>query len=121
MVEGNLKNLDKKGGILIMSMPKDEIQSEMADAWRTYLHSLQKSIDSLDKQISEAAEMAGVCTNEWCEATEHVIDELANSLFSISEPRWANPEDSKKLKDLKKRVYDMYANYKEVYKTASAS
>ena len=104
-----------------MSMPKDEIQSEMAEAWRTYLHSLQKSLDSLDKQINEAAEMAGVCTNEWCEATEHVIDEIANSLFSISEPRWADPEDSKKIKELKKRVYDLYANYKEVYKTASAS
>ncbi|MFO8082848.1 MAG: hypothetical protein R6U27_00860 [Desulfobacterales bacterium] len=103
-----------------MSMPKDQIQSEMADAWRTYLDSLQTAMDKLDKDINEASEMAGICTDEWCEATEHVIDELANSLFAISEPRWADPEDTKRLKSLKKRVYDLYADYKGVYKAARA-
>jgi type II secretory pathway component PulJ len=103
-----------------MSMPKDQIQGEMAEAWRTYLDSLQTAMNKLDKDINEASEMAGICTDEWCEATEHVIDELANSLFSISEPRWANPEDTKKLKKLKKRVYDLYADYKGVYKAARA-
>ena len=43
---------------------------------------------------------------------EHVIDELSNSLFSISEPRWTNDEDSKKIKTLKRRVHDLYAKYK---------
>jgi hypothetical protein len=103
-----------------MSMPKDEIQRDMAEAWRTHMFSLEKALDSVDKQIQEAREMAGICTNEWCEATEHVIDEIANSLFAISEPRFANPEDSKKIKELRKRVYELYANYKEVYKEASA-
>jgi len=37
--------------------------------------------------IEEAKKLAGVCTNEWCEAIEHVIDDLNNALFSISEPR----------------------------------
>jgi hypothetical protein len=59
--------------------------------------------------------MASVCTSEWCEATEHVIDELSNALFSISEPRWSSPEDSKKIKRLKRRVYDLYVNYRGVY------
>ena len=103
-----------------MSMPKDEIQTEMANAWRTYLKSLQSAMDKLDKDLDEAKEMAGICTDEWCEATEHVIDELANSLFSISEPRWADPEDTKKLKELKRRVYDLYVNYKGVYESTSA-
>ena len=53
--------------------------------------------------------------DEWCEATEHVIDELSNALFSISEPRWSSPEDSKKIKRLKRRVYDLYVNYRGVY------
>ncbi len=103
-----------------MSMPKDEIQSEMINAWRIYLNSLQSAMDKLDKDIKEASEMAGVCTSEWCEATEHFIDELSNSLFSISEPRWADPVDTKKLKELKKRVYDLYANYKSVYQAVSS-
>jgi hypothetical protein len=98
-----------------MSMPKDEIQTEMVSAWKTYVEALEKSLDMLDKDITEAHDMASVCTSEWCEATEHVIDELSNALFSISEPRWSSPEDSKKIKRLKRRVYDLYVNYRGVY------
>jgi DNA polymerase III delta prime subunit len=102
-----------------MPMPKDEIQSEMVSAWRTYIEALEKSLDKLDKDITEARDMARVCTSEWCEATEHVIDELSNALFSISEPRWSSPEDSKKIKRLKRRVYDLYVNYRGVYDKVS--
>ena len=103
-----------------MTMPKDEIQSEMVASWRTYVESLEKSLDKLEKDIQEATEMAGTCTGEWCQATEHVIDEIANALFSISEPRWSQPEDSKKIKKLKRKVHDLYANYKTAYKSVSA-
>jgi hypothetical protein len=92
----------------------------MIDAWRTYLEALEKSLAKLEKDIHEAAEMAGTCTSEWCAATEHVIDELANALFSISEPRWSKPQDSAKIKKLKRKVHDLYANYKAVYKSVSA-
>ena len=101
-----------------MAMPKDELQKEMQDAWRNYLQSLEQSLNSLESQINEATEMTDICTDEWCEATEHVIDDLANSLYSISEPRWADKEDSNKIKTLKRRVYDLYANYREVYRKA---
>ncbi len=103
-----------------MSMPKDEIQSEMKNAWKTYMDSLDRSLTILEKDIKEASEMTDVCTDEWCEATEHVIDDLSNSLFSISEPRWADPADTKKIKDLKHRVYDLYANYRQAYQNARA-
>jgi hypothetical protein len=48
-----------------------------------------------------------------------VIDELANALYSISEPRWADPEDSKRIKALKRRVYDLYVNYRGVFEKAA--
>jgi hypothetical protein len=99
-----------------MSMPKDEVQKEMVDAWRIYLEALEQSMNKLDADIKEAAEMADQCTDEWCEATQHVIDELGNSLFAISEPRWANEEDSRRIRALKRRVHDLYANYREVYR-----
>jgi len=99
-----------------MSMPKDEIQQEMVDAWRAFMDGLEKSVQKLDEDINEASVMADQCTSEWCEATQHVIDELSNALFSISEPRWANNEDSQRLKSLKRRVYDLYANYRDVYR-----
>lgn len=102
-----------------MPMPKDEVQKEMVDAWNTYVQALEKSLDLIDNDINEAKEMAGVCTNEWCNATEHVLDDLGNALFSISEPRWSSPEDSKRIKALKRRLYDIHVNYRGVFKNAA--
>ena len=69
--------------------------------------------------IEEAKKIAGVCTNEWGEAIEHVIDDLNNALFSISEPRWSDVDHSKWIKTLKRRIYDIYVNYKGVYASAA--
>jgi hypothetical protein len=102
-----------------MPMPKDELQKELVETWRTFMNSMEDALNKVEKDIEEAKGMAGVCTDEWCEATEHVIDDIANSLFSISEPRFASPEDSKKIKELKRRVYDLYANYKQAYAKAA--
>ena len=95
-----------------MSMPKDAIEKEVVEGWRVFVNNLEKSLDMLEQDIEEAAQMQKECTLEWCEATEHVIDELSNALFSISEPRWASDEDSKKIRALKRRVHDLYAKYK---------
>ena len=38
----------------------------------------------------------------------------------MSEPRGSSEEDSKRIKALKKRVHDLYANYREVYKKAKS-
>ncbi len=102
-----------------MRMPKDEIGKEMAEAWNTYVQALEKSLDIIQRDIEEAKELAGVCTSEWCNATEHVLDELGNALFSISEPRWSSSEDSKRIKALKRRLYDLYVNYRGVYQNAN--
>ncbi|MFW5937287.1 MAG: hypothetical protein ACOCS6_04435 [Desulfosalsimonas sp.] len=99
-------------------MPKDEVEKEVTEAWRVFLNALENSLNKMDADIQEAGQMANQCTSEWCEATEHVIDELSNSLFSISEPRWVSEEDTKRLKALKRRVHDLYANYREVYRQA---
>jgi len=103
-----------------MSMPKDELQQEYVSAWRTYVQGLEKAIVKLESDIREASQMADACTSEWCQATEHVVDELSNALFSISEPRWANAEDSAKIKRLKRKVHDLYADYRSVSRGAAA-
>jgi hypothetical protein len=99
-----------------MVMPKDtfqaDIQKEIVENWRMFIDNLENSLKTLEKGIDEASEMTEICTSEWCLATEHVIDELSNSLFSISEPSWASEEDGKKIKALKKRLHDIYAKYK---------
>lgn len=103
-----------------MTMPRDEIYTEMSSAWETYLTALETSINLLEKDIEEAKELAGVCTAEWCTATEHVFDDLNNALFSISEPRWLDEEASRRIKTLKRKIYDIYVNYRGVYQTAAA-
>lgn len=103
-----------------MPMPKDELQQEYASAWRTYLDSLEQAIEKLEADIKEAAHMADTCTNEWCQATEHVVDDLSNALFSISEPRWANQADSDKIRKLRRRIHDLYADYRNVSSGVSA-
>ena len=99
-----------------MVMPKDSfqtnIQDTMVQGWRNFISNMEKSLNILEKGLDEAQEMREICTSEWCEATEHTIDELSNSLFSISEPRWASKEDSRKIKELKRKLHDLYAKYK---------
>lgn len=56
-----------------MSMPRNEVGSEMEMAWGVFAQSLEKSIRLLDADIKEAKHMASKCTDEWCAATEHVI------------------------------------------------
>ncbi|MGA8180832.1 MAG: hypothetical protein WB792_12295 [Desulfobacterales bacterium] len=102
-----------------MAIPRNTIYSEMSKAWEVYLEALENSLDTLEKDIEEAKSVAGVCTDEWCAAIEHVIDDLNNALFSISEPRWSDVDYSKRIKTLKRRVYDIYVNYKGVYATAA--
>jgi hypothetical protein len=102
-----------------MSMPKDEVRRELAQAWGTYMAALGKSMAWLEKHIDEAMDMAGMCTAEWCQATEHVIDDLNNALFSISEPRWIDDEQSRELKRLKRKIYDLYVNYRGIYASAA--
>ncbi len=99
-----------------MSLPKDshyiQIQENVVQSWRDFVANMEKSLDMLEQDIDEAGQMASSCTSEWCEATEHVIDELSNSLFSISEPRWSSKEDNEKIKHLRRKIHDLYAKYK---------
>jgi len=101
-----------------MTMPrKDGIEKEVVEGWRVFVDNLGKGLDMLEEDIDEAAGMADACTSEWCQATEHVIDELSNSLFSISEPSWSSAEDSRKIKALRRKLHDLYAKYKTVSKS----
>ena len=95
-----------------MEMPDEIVRREMVPGWRAFIDNLEKSLDLLEKEITFTSKMIDACTLEWCQATEQAIDEISNSLFSISEPSWASDEDSKKLKELKRRVYEVYAKYK---------
>jgi hypothetical protein len=93
-----------------------EMQETMLRAHREFMDHLEKSLNLLAQDIEEAKEMTHICTDEWCLATENVLDELAKVIFAISEPRWLSTEDSKKISNLRHRIHDLYASYKTVKK-----
>lgn len=93
---------------------QNEMMESFMTAHREFMKNLEVVVTLLEQDIKEAAEMGAICTDEWCLATEHTLDELANMIFSISEPRWATKEDSQKIKNLRHSVHDLYAKYKSI-------
>ncbi len=93
-----------------------EQQKKMEESFlkthRDFITNLTASIDVLSKDISEAKEMQRVCTDEWCQATESYLDELAKMVYSISEPRWLTAKDSERIRELRTRIHDLYLRYK---------
>ena len=99
-----------------MALIREDFEEETLNAWRVFINSLDQSLVLLEQDLQEGKEMLNICTDEWCRATEHYIDDIGNALFSISEPRWSSEEDSKRIKDLKRRLHDIYAQYKGISK-----
>jgi DNA-binding ferritin-like protein (Dps family) len=95
-----------------------ERQTKMMESFltshREFMDQLEKSLNMLEKNVTDAADLKKVCTDEWCRFTEDLLDDLAKAVYSISEPRWVNDKDSKKLKSLRQRVHDLYATYKGI-------
>lgn len=95
-----------------------ERQTKMMESFltshREFMTNLDKSLALLEKNVGDAADLNKVCTDEWCRFTEDLLDDLAKAVYSISEPRWVNDQDSQKLKGLRRRVHDLYAKYRSV-------
>lgn len=92
------------------------MEETMLRAHREFMANLEQSLDLLEKDLAEAGEMSTICTDEWCMSTEGVLDELTKLIFSISEPRWLTRDDSRKLRALRHRAHDLYAQYKALKK-----
>lgn len=96
-----------------MGQSKDVIDGAVTkrvdDAWHVYMENLLESMDSLEENINEAAEMPMTCTEEWCTSARAALDDLNHAVFSIHEPRWSTPEDSARIKAMKKKVYEIYS------------
>lgn len=93
---------------------QDEMVDSFLVAHREFMTSLEDSLALIEEELNEAEEIGEICTGEWCVATEGTLDELAKFIFSLSEPRWVSDEDSKVLKNLRRKVHDLYAKYKGV-------
>jgi hypothetical protein len=84
------------------------------DAWGIFMDGPEKSIGMLDEKLTEAEQMSSQVTGEWAAAIEHVMDDLSNFAFSISEPRGSSEAYSKRLKSLRHRIHEHYVRFKSI-------
>jgi hypothetical protein len=95
---------------------KEDLECSVLDAWSGFLDGLDNSLRMLDERLSEAEEMSLEVTGEWAVAIEHLMDDLSNFVFSISEPRGSSEEYSKKIKRLRHRLHDYYVRFHSIKK-----
>jgi DNA-binding LacI/PurR family transcriptional regulator len=91
-----------------------EMENSFLRLHREFMNNLEESINLLQRDLNEAAEMESICTDEWCQATEHVIDELHKLIYSVSEPRWLSKEDHQRLEKIRNRVKDLYVQFRTI-------
>ena len=71
-------------------------------------------MSKLDDAIEGGVEMPMDCTETWCSNARALLDDLNHQIFSIHEPKWSTPEDSKRIKEMKKKIYDIYARLAKI-------
>lgn len=91
-------------------------QTEMVESFqmahREYMKNLIICLEKLEKEFEESREIDEICTGEWCRAIELSLDEFAKELYSISEPRWVADDYSRTLRNMRRRLHDLYARYR---------
>jgi hypothetical protein len=92
----------------------NNIQDNYSDAWKTWMEGLDETLDEVDECLDQARDVQEICTDEWCEATDTLLDELNHVLFSISEPKWTSKEDSEKIKALRTRARKLYERFERI-------
>ena len=100
-------------------LKQKDMEDSMLYAHKSFMTNLEKSLGILAQELKEAEKMTSICNNEWCNATESVIDDMHKDIYSISEPRWLPKEDSQKLKQLRTRIRDLYREFAHIAKTKS--
>ena len=98
---------------------KIEFEEALIAANQEYIANLEKALEVLEKEIENAKEVEGVCTDEWCKSVDVYIDDLYNNIYSIPEPRYGPEKDTEKIRQLRQRIKDLYAEYKAITKKQS--
>jgi len=92
-----------------------EQQKQMVESFqlahRGYMKNLSECLDKLEREFEESREIDKICEGEWCRAIEFSLDEFAKELYSISEPRWVADDYSRTLRNMRRRLHDLYAKY----------
>ncbi len=85
------------------------------ESWNSFSDSYHESLGRLEEMIDDISDLKQVCRDEWCEAAECMLDEASVAAFAISEPHWESKEDSRRLRDLKRKIHDLYKSGESVH------
>jgi hypothetical protein len=94
-----------------MEKTKKAIKENTMMAWASYLSTLEHALLQMERSIDSSISVPSACTNEWCESVEEVIDELTEAIYAFNIPRWADQEQTARVKNLKKKAREVYAKY----------
>lgn len=93
-----------------------KMQKEMVESFQMshkgFIKNLSDCLYKIEQDFEEARELDTVCQGEWCRAIELSLDEMAKDLYSISEPRWNADDYSRTLRNMRRRLHDLYAKYR---------
>lgn len=98
-------------------------QKEMVESFqmmhRGYMKNLNDCLKKIETDFEESREIDEICTGEWCRAIEFSLDEMAKELYSISEPRWVADDYSRTLRNMRRRLHDLYSRYRGINASTS--
>ncbi|SRR6056297_3513058 len=102
-------------------MPVEKMKESYADVvnnveegWKSYLNKLDDSLTKLEKHITDTGKKTDYCTEDWCLATENVLQDLFHTLFTLHVPKTASKEDDHRLAQLRQRAQNLYGQFKTV-------
>jgi hypothetical protein len=97
-----------------MMLRQKDMEASMLRAHRQFITGLEQTLDQLSRDIGEVEGLQGECNDEWCKSREDFLDYLHKSIYAVSEPRWADKEDSDRINSLRERIRNLYNDFKGV-------
>ncbi len=93
-----------------------ERQEKLAALTKEFIEGIEEAIKTLEDEIKEASDVEHAGHEEWEKSIEGYIDELHNIIFSLPEPRYGHEELHQKVKALRKKIKDLYADFRNMIK-----
>ncbi len=92
-----------------------ERQEKLAAITKEYIDAIEEVVKTLEEELKEISNAEKTGHAEW-ESIENYIDELHTIIFSLPEPRYGHKDLHKKIAELRKRIRDIYADFKAMTK-----
>ncbi len=91
-----------------------QLQEALVGAQKDFINQLEEALSRLEEEIKEASEVEHAGRAEWERSIGGYIDELHRVIFSLAEPRYGSEEEHKKIAELRKKLKDLYADFKNM-------